>query len=290
MTPDRNSTHSEAAGLVIRPVRDIEEYHACERIQREAWGFSSDLDVVPLTQMVAAVKAGGLVLGGFSAEGVLHGFSYGFRGRDESGELHYSHMTAVDPALKATGLGARLKWAQREAVLAQGMNRIVWTYDPLESLNGYFNFTKLGVIVETYFENLYGETGSALHRGTPTDRFLARWYLESERVRARARGEMGDVAVALAEDSGAYPIVLGPARVDPLAGPGAADLDRDEPRLLVQIPGAIQAIKQADPAAALEWRMATRTVFRHYLDAGWVVRECVRTRESPSRTLYLLDR
>ena len=68
---------------------------------------------------------------------------------------------------------------------------MAWTFDPLQSLNSHFNFGKLGVVAETYFENLYGETTSLLHQGSPTDRLLAAWHLDTARVAARERGERG---------------------------------------------------------------------------------------------------
>ena len=170
----------------IRPLATIAEFHACEQLQRDVWGFDGDLDVIPLTQMMAVQKSGGIVLGAFTPDGRLGGFAYGFLGRDSDGRLlHYSHMTAVDAALRSSGLGARLKWAQLDAAIAQGLDLMVWTYDPLESLNGHFNFHKLGIVARRYSENFYGETTSALHRGMPTDRLRAEWRLCSERVRCR---------------------------------------------------------------------------------------------------------
>ena len=83
--------------------------------------------------------------------------------------------------------GPRLKLAQREASLAMGIDLIEWTYDPLQALNAHLNFAKLGVVVEEYEENIYGESSSPLHRGSPTDRFVAEWRLERAARRAPDR-------------------------------------------------------------------------------------------------------
>lgn len=291
MSTGSEPTSSEVDGWEIRRVQRIHEYHACEEVQRQAWNFDTDLDVIPLTQLVAAQKAGGLVLGAFDSEDRLRGFCYGFLGRDDDGRLlHYSHMTAVDPRLRAAGLGARLKWAQRAAVLEQGIDLMIWTFDPLESLNAYFNFSKLGVVAARYLEDLYGTTSSELHRGSPTDRFLAEWRLRSEPVRRRLQGKAGAAAEALARDPQALPVVLAAVEHGTPSGPGEPELGRDDDRLACEIPSAIQEVKRADPEAALAWRLATRAVFSHYLSRGWLVRECVRTREHRPRTLYLLER
>lgn len=280
----------EIDALEIRPVRTVEEYHGCEELQRRAWGFETDLDVVPLTQLVAAAKSGGIVLGAFDARGEMRGFTYGFLGQFPDGRrLVYSHMTAVDPALKAAGLGRRLKWAQRDAALERGIDLMVWTYDPLESLNGYFNFSKLGVIAADYWPNLYGETSSHLHRGTPTDRLRADWYLSAARVRSRREGRAGALAASVATDPTGYPAALA-ALPGEVPRPGEVDTSLTAAHLLCEVPADIQRVKREDPAAALAWRLATRELMTHYLNDGYFVRECVRTRETPSRTVYVLER
>ena len=76
----------------LRCLETYDDYHACERLQQHAWRFSDPLDVIPLTNLVTAQKWGGLVLGAFDEGGELHGFCYGFLGRDPEGRLvHCSH-------------------------------------------------------------------------------------------------------------------------------------------------------------------------------------------------------
>ena len=67
-------------------------------------------------------------------------------------------MLGVMPECARPGLGARLKLAQREAALDMGLDLIEWTFDPLQARNAHFNFAKLGVVVEEYEENIYGES------------------------------------------------------------------------------------------------------------------------------------
>ena len=67
-----------------------------------------------------------------------------------------------------------------------------WTFDPLQALNAHLNFAKLGVTCDEYVRNLYGESTSALHRGTPTDRFVVEWHMREAHVERRilARGRI----------------------------------------------------------------------------------------------------
>ncbi|HET9478404.1 MAG TPA: hypothetical protein VFO72_03605, partial [Pyrinomonadaceae bacterium] len=132
-----------SSNVSIRQIESFSELRAVEEMQKEVWGIP-DLDVVPLTHLVAAKAAGGVLLGAFERE-MLVGFVYGFVAEEEGEMAHHSHLLAVKHDYRNLNLGYKLKLAQREEVLAQGINVITWTFDPLQSLNAYFNFTKLGV-------------------------------------------------------------------------------------------------------------------------------------------------
>ena len=94
-----------------------------------------------------------------------------------------SHMAGVLPAWQGTGLGLRLKLAQRAAILEQGASDwVTWTYDPLLRTNGAFNLHRLGAICNTYHVNLYGELPDELNAGIPSDRCQVDWWLTSGRV------------------------------------------------------------------------------------------------------------
>jgi predicted GNAT superfamily acetyltransferase len=101
--------------------------------------------------------------------------------RDGKPYLH-SHMAAVLPEFSDLGIGRKLKMAQREDVLARGISLVEWTFDPLQTKNAYFNICRLGAVARRYLTDVYGSTSSPLHAGLPTDRLVAEWHLESERV------------------------------------------------------------------------------------------------------------
>lgn len=274
----------------LRRLESFEDYKACERLQQQAWGFSDALDVIPLTNLVTAQEWGGLVLGAFDDSGELYGFCYGFLGFDPAGLLvHCSHMLAVDERARNMGLGARLKWAQRDYVLGQGIDMIVWTFDPLESINASLNFGKLGGLSDGYVVNLYGETTSTLHAGTATDRLIIKWLIGSPRVERRAAAETGEVAAALAAGGIDAPWAL---QADGW-GPGEPVLDLDAHRIRCEIPVSVQEVKARDRGAAVAWRDATRALFTGYFERGYYARECARVsgdRAGESRkTVYLFE-
>src|SRR6185295_20426367 len=132
------SAAPEISSITIRDIDEPAEMRAVEELQKEVWGIP-DLDVVPLTHLVAAKEAGGVLIGAFDGE-TLVGFVYGFPSFEHGQVAHHSHMLAVKPVYRNYDLGRRLKLAQREHVIAQGMELISWTFDPLQSLNAHFNF------------------------------------------------------------------------------------------------------------------------------------------------------
>ena len=274
----------------LRRLETFEEYKACERLQSKAWAFADDIDIIPQTNLVTAQKWGGLVLGAFDADDELRGFCYGFLGRDNQGRVvHCSHMLAVDDEAQDTGLGTRLKWAQRDICLAGGLMIMVWTFDPLESKNACLNFAKLGGLADRYDINLYGETTSKLHSGTTTDRLTITWMMDSPRVAARQEERRSELFESLVAGDVDAPWVL---QADGWA-PGEPNLDLDARRLRCEIPGSVQEVKEHDHGIATAWREATRAVFTGYLAKGYFARECARTRlddRGESKTVYLFER
>jgi len=93
----------------------------------------------------------------------------------------HSHMLGVLTEYRDAGAGRLLKFAQREAALARGIDLIEWTFDPLDIKNAYFNIERLGVIVRRFVPNQYGITTSPLQAGLPTDRCIAEWHLTRQR-------------------------------------------------------------------------------------------------------------
>ena len=107
----------------------------------------------------------------------------------------HSHMLGVREGYRNRGLGARLKLEQRREALARGIRYMEWTFDPLEIKNAFLNIHKLGATVCRYRENFYGVSSSRLQGGLPTDRLVAEWRLDSDRVRAIVEGQAADAPV-----------------------------------------------------------------------------------------------
>ena len=146
-----------AATIVIRPIDSIPQLHQVEPLQKEVWGCG-DLEVSPASLLIAVREVGGVIVGAFDNRDLV-GFAYGFLGRKEGRLGIHSDMLAVKPVYSRLGIGYRLKLAQREHALAQGVTTITWTFDPLQGVNAYFNLRKLGAIAREYKIDFYGEAG-----------------------------------------------------------------------------------------------------------------------------------
>ena len=175
---------TETPTIIIRNIYGGAELRAVEQLQKEVWGIP-DLDVVPLSHLVAAKAAGGVVLGAFDGE-TLIGFVYGFVSNEHGTVGHHSHMLAVKPAYRNFNLGYKLKLAQRERVLAQGITVMTWTFDLLQSTNAHLNFSKLGVLSDRYFINFYGADAASLLHRNGTDRLWVKWLLTRRLVSSQS--------------------------------------------------------------------------------------------------------
>jgi predicted GNAT superfamily acetyltransferase len=185
-----------AGSLLIRECQGLDEMRACVALQKEVWGFA-DIELVPLRMFVVAGKIGGQVIGAFDNDGLV-AFAFAVPGVRDQHVYLYSHMLAVRQQYRNTGLGRRLKLAQRDDALSRGYNLMEWTFDPLEIKNSYFNLERLGAVARRYNVNQYGITSSHLQGGLPTDRLVAEWCLKSKRVEhLLATGKNPEFAIAM---------------------------------------------------------------------------------------------
>lgn len=295
-----------APSCVVRRLQELEEYFTCEVVQRRIWGFR-DVGVTAAPLLLTTQRNGGLVLGAF-VDGQMVGMLYGFLGREERPEgllyKHCSHMMGVVPEWQERDIGYRLKLAQREWVLAQGLELVTWTFDPLEGVNAALNFAKLGVVSRAYLPNLYGDMRDELNVGLPTDRFQVEWWIRSPRVVGRLEGRPGPHLRALLEEG--VPCItrssLGGVPLTPGAAPQTEadlvalrlegfDLGRGEERLLVEVHPLLRLARRRDLENARAWREGSGHIFQHYFRRGyWAVELLSQAQDGARRNFYLLQR
>ncbi len=272
---------TDVSAIDIREIIEISQLRAVEDLQKEVWGCN-DREILPSLALIPLLEIGGVLLGAFAGVEMV-GFVLGLPGREYGHPILHSDMLAVKRAYRSYGLGYKLKLAQRERALAQGVDRITWTFDPLQSRNAYLNFAKLGVKADRYKINYYGETSSFLH-STGTDRLWVTWELKTERVRQRLEhGPNQQEPLRLAE----VPTLV---RVGENNAPVCMEYSGAESSV-IEITAGIDSLVETDPALARAWRESTRVAFAGAIDAGLVVEEFFRVeREGRPVGIYLLNR
>jgi predicted GNAT superfamily acetyltransferase len=302
--------------LRVETSHEPEDYRMYEALRNEIWDFADDHLAGTRNMMCenffheggslfigAFVEAPG---GGFEVDGAhLAGFCYGFVGvrdkeagfRDPSNLRFYSQYAGVRKVYQSYGLGIQLKEFQREMVLdVLGVSIVICTYDPLTGVNAHRNIHHFGMDVLEYRVATYGEYGGLLNRlDVPTDRFLMSWDLEPK------AGRPGyDFEAALAAPQ---PIIVGHRKVEgkssklELEVVERTDLNVPGDLLLVRIPLDFYKILQETDVAdrnvrriALDWRLASREVFRDLFARGFRVIDFRKAAGQGSGNYYVLAR
>jgi predicted GNAT superfamily acetyltransferase len=267
--------------IQIRECTAIDDLDNCIRLQREVFGLP-DLEISPRRHLIVSRQAGGWTLGAFVGQGDerrLVGFVHtlaGVRGGDEI--FGYSHMMAVAAEYQNKGVGARLKWSQRERALREGKCFIKWTWDPMQARNAYFNLNRLGVTVSSYAENFYGTDyatsptlttagATTTGPGIDSDRLFADWRLESRRVVQLANAYAG---ISAADGS------TTPNPPQSVAPPSAT----------IDIPANWTKLCKENPTQAKQELLRVRREFQNAFAAGLVAAGFERSSERPRYLLY----
>jgi predicted GNAT superfamily acetyltransferase len=169
-------------------------------------------------------------------------------------------MMAVAFEYQNRGVGARLKWGQRQRAIEEGRTFIKWTWDPMQARNAHFNLNRLGVTVTSYAENFYGTdyvtdpTATGEAPGIDSDRLFANWQLQSPRV------------IELADGSAARVVA--------------------SPDSTIRIPAEWSKLIKQNPVEARQQQLRVRQDFHNAFASGLVCAGFERSAESPRYLLY----
>jgi predicted GNAT superfamily acetyltransferase len=238
------------AAVTVRKCTTLAEFHDCVSLQRHVWQ-ESDLEIEPVNMFVVAANTGGQVLGAFDGAKLV-GYTLAVVGLHHLAPYLHSHHTGVHTDYRDRGIGRQLKLFQREEALGRGIRLVKWTFDPLELRNAHFNLNRLGAIARQYRPDLYGVTTSPLHRGLPTDRLVAEWFLDSSRV------------IAAVNDLVREPV--------------------DAPAI-IELPTELERWKMEDSEQVKRVQQRIRKPFTDWFARGYAA---IGTRQTPTGTAYLL--
>jgi len=241
---------SRAADVEVRVLASLDDLDQARELFDATWPSADGATQVTPNLARAVVHAGGYVSAAYADDRpVGAAFAVVGRHRDAGGtwQVHlHSHMAAVLPALRDRGIGRALKLHQRAWALEQGIDTVVWTFDPLVRRNVRLNLLLLGVDVDGFEPDFYGTLDDGINAGDPSDRLFAWWRLGSARVTSAIQGRLPPT------DPKAFAATGADVRV-------------------VALPADIVDLRASDPVEARRWRHEVRSALLDAFAAGLVV-------------------
>jgi predicted GNAT superfamily acetyltransferase len=238
----------------IRECVSLDDFQKCVDLERRVWK-NEDIDVMPVRLYQISKACNAPTLGAFTRSDRLVAFGHTTIALREGGPAYHSHMLAVEAGLRDQNLGYKIKLAQRQHALREGIGLIFWTFDPLISRNAHFNINKLGVVLRRYERNYYGQgVSTGFEPDIPTDRVIAEWWVASDHVKSVLAGHHPKPDKVTAE---------------------------------IEIPDDINSIRAHSAMEHLEWRMRVREQFETQIAGGAVASGFLRDPESRT-SRYLL--
>ena len=282
--------------MIIRPITTLEKINEVPKVDSAIWGKGSG-STLPTHILLAIAKNGGLLSGAYIDEKLV-GFTLGWLGRIDSRNTKLatqhlklvSHMNGVLPEYRDQQIGYQLKLAQREWALAQGLELITWTFDPLESRNARLNLRLLGATSQTYLRNVYGEMSDQINIGIASDRFQVDWRIGGTHVQNRLAPTISSPLPTLA-NLNAELLNQATLKSNGYLYPIEIPEKPSKESILIEIPADMQAIRQADIALGIAWRMHTRSIFESAFKDDYQVADFIYEKNtSPPRSFYLLTK
>lgn len=302
--------------LCLEASRSPRDYGKYEKMRREIWGDLDDHMSGSRNMMCENIfhEGGSLFIAAF-AEGPRNkggrkdsrpaGFSYGFVGiddkktgyRDRRNVHFYSQYTGVLRKFQGCGLGRRIKEFQKDTLLNLfGITVVICTFDPLTGVNARRNIHRFGMDISEYRESPYGAFGGLLNRkDVPCDRFLARWDL-TRKKKTKDNDKKYAVSSVKTVLSSRLVSVAGKRGKTLMEIPHEENAPSGSGLLYVEIPPDFyRMIRETDVKEPevrripLDWRMATRRVFKALFEKGYRIIDFITTtREGRRKNGYVL--
>ena len=161
-----------------------------------------------------------------------------------------------------------LKLYQKEWALDHSFDLIAWTFDPVRSLNAYFNLAKLGAISRNILHNFYGTMEDLLNRGIPTHRLVAEWWIKKDKFYAIPQHD----EYAIIEKSGSTIFNY--------------DLDEKELKIItVGLPTDFTEIQKNDLSSAVRIKESISSILEDLFSRGYIAFDFLKREDTSSYVL-----
>ncbi len=277
--------------ITIKRLMRARQFEQAVELQKVYWGEDAS-NLVPSHVLHTICHHGGHLLGAYDGARLV-GFVMGFfgtatnfaassaprarakpaaasAGRAADNLLILSKRMLVLPHYRGREIGFKLKMAQRDIAIEQGIDLVTWTVDPLLAANAHFNFRKLGAVSSRFAVNYFDLPDS---ESLYADRLIVLWRVQGKRAQACAAGTRCERSLEQYLDE-RIPIIN---VMQPRAA-AARDLAHgsDVDNALLELPADIRQLDSACPQVARRWRAGIRAELGRLVGSGFVVWDFVR--------------
>jgi predicted GNAT superfamily acetyltransferase len=259
----------------IKEIDSFEQFEEMSHLQHEIWKLSDKDQISSITLKALSMKYPimGMMLGAYH-KSKLVGFVVCLPTRES--QTLYGMILGVSPQYQNFDIGNKLGLKILEKCNKENINKICWTFDPLDSRLGHLYLNKWGAIAIKYEPNYYqlkDEHSEAL----PLDRFIVDCNLKSARVIKKAHG--ASLSLSLEKALLNFPV---------------ADANNypEEPSVLFEIPSNFPKIKHTSPEEAIAIRLRTRAVFEEYLNkrSYFIADLFIEKKDGKRKCYYLMEK
>jgi predicted GNAT superfamily acetyltransferase len=246
----------------IKKIHTYNELKAAAAIRRELWPNDGE---VALDHMKFISDHGGVILGAFQDDQMV-GYVYSFPGYQPNKVYLILQNIGVLPSYQHQKIGESLMQFLKEEARTLGYKEIIWTYEPLESVNAYVYLHKMGAVSSDYLKNCYEDD----ENGLSVDRFLTRWDL------THPNQENVEISDTLWKQS--YTIHYNPENDSSHLELDFMDIEKQYSYALIPVPSNIERIRSRTELHG--WRVFTRSLFFQFFKHGWEVFDLIKNQDS----------
>jgi Uncharacterized conserved protein len=235
--------------IIVKELDSFGQFEDLARLQKSIWHLSDSDQISTITMRALSMKypVMGLLLGAYHDQRMI-GFVVCMPTREFS--TLYGMIMGVLPEYQNSEVGYKLGLKVLEICNKQGVTKICWTYDPLDSRLGHLYLNKWGAIAIRYEADYY-QLKDEYNSKVPLDRFIVDCNLQSSRVIGKINKDIEPLTLTQAIKE--FPVAT-------------ANYFPDAPSVLVKIPSNFNELKKSDLEEAIEARMNTRTIFEEYIN------------------------
>lgn len=273
--------------IEIRTLTTYKEMLETERLHRIVWRYPEPYSPKIL---LTISQTGGQIVGAYFKEKLV-GFSFTLLARDKKGLYLRSQLLIVLKEFRGQNIGIFLRMAQGDYAKSGGINRIEWTFEPLQAKLGYFYIRKLGAIVKRYAPNLYNQPKDNSKRRLSKDRFYAEWYIDSKRVLSRINRNFSPergMGLEIDKKNLVNIVVFSKKGVPEIVD---YNLSIKHQKILIEIPERMDDILNT-PNILEKWRRDTQEIFDIYINKKKysIVDFITFLEDKNKRSFYLLNK